>query len=354
MRIKMTKAGKAALAMLMIGGAAPSQAQLITLNLLNDLVLDLDAQVSVNTGDIAINSSAIVDLDLLTSNHTTTINTIDNRVTNNSTAITTLTTQVGGNSTAITAIDARVDSHDVAITTLQGQGSANAAATATLTTQVSNNSTAITAIDARLDIDAAALANLDSRVTVTENGLAALAAGGSGGVGLVAAAPGGGITIGAGAGGDSVAFAGTDGDRRLTGVADGIAANDAVTVGQLGVASQQTLASARTYADQVGAVTLGQANAYTDMAIARSQREIRRDLDAIGASTAAIAGLPQSIVPGEGMIGAGIGGRGDAFAVALGLSKAFRSRHTPVVKAGASFDTRRGEVTYNAAVGFHF
>lgn len=354
MDIKAISAGRAALALAMIGGAAPSHAQLITLNLLNDLVIDLGAQVTVNTGDIAVNTSAIASLNLLVNNNTTAINMVDNRVTTVDNRVTTVDNRVTAVDNRVTAIDARVDSHDTAITNLQGQGGANAAATAALAVQVGSNSSAIGTINARLDVDAAALVSLDSRVTATETGLAALVAGGSGGVGLVAVGPGGGITIGAGAGGNTVSFAGTAGDRRLTGVADGVAANDAATMGQLAAASQQTLASAQSYTDQVAAVTLNQANAYTDMAIAESRKAIRRDLNAMAASTAAIAGLPQSIVPGEGMVGAGIGGRGDSFAVALGLSKAFRSPHTPVVKAGASLDTRRGEVTYNAAVGFHF
>ncbi|HHQ6628452.1 TPA: YadA family autotransporter adhesin, partial [Serratia fonticola] len=42
-----------------------------------------------------------------------------------------------------------------------------------------------------------------------------------------------GITIGAGKAGPTVSLVGTEGDRTLTGVANGVAANDAVTVGQM-------------------------------------------------------------------------------------------------------------------------
>ena len=64
--------------------------------------------------------------------------------------------------------------------------------------------------------------------------------------------------------------------------------------------------------------------------------------------------MPQAFVPGQGMVSMGVGGRGGEMAVAIGVGKAFDAPHTPVIRAGAALDSKRGQVTYNAGVGFHF
>jgi len=81
----------------------------------------------------------------------------------------------------------------------------------------------------------AAVTNLDGRTTSNEGNIKKLADEiGSGNVGLVQQlAPGADLTVGANNDGAAVNFAGTAGDRKLMGVANGTADSDAVNFGQL-------------------------------------------------------------------------------------------------------------------------
>ncbi|WP_406806528.1 YadA family autotransporter adhesin [Burkholderia semiarida] len=80
-----------------------------------------------------------------------------------------------------------------------------------------------------------AVTNLDGRVTTTEGAVASLADQlGNGTVGLVQqAGPGANLTVGANTDGAAVSFAGTAGARKLSGVANGVNDDDAVTIAQL-------------------------------------------------------------------------------------------------------------------------
>ncbi|MCA8003189.1 ESPR-type extended signal peptide-containing protein [Burkholderia metallica] len=80
-----------------------------------------------------------------------------------------------------------------------------------------------------------AVTNLDGRVTTNEGAVASLADQiGSGTVGLVQqAGPGADLTVGAHTDGMAVNFAGTMGNRTLSGVANGVNDDDAVTIAQL-------------------------------------------------------------------------------------------------------------------------
>ncbi len=214
---------------------------------------------------------------------------------------------------------------------------------------------ALAAIDANVlgqgvRIDAAsqiALAARDATVTLRADLDAA--------AGMVRQAdPAGPIAIGGSSGGTSVSFAGTDGDRRLTGVADGVAANDAATVGQLNASAASTLAAANDYTDRTAAATLDRATTISRQMIAANNVELRRDMSALAAGSNALAGLPQAFIPGRGMMGAAIGGSRGETAFALGLSKAFSGDNAPVIRAGAAVDARHGDFSYNASVGFHF
>jgi autotransporter adhesin len=160
----------------------------------------------------------------------------------------------------------------------------------------------------------------------------------------------GSLAIGGGQGGTSVSFAGTAGNRRLSGVANGVALDDAATVGQVQTTAAATLAAAQDYTD--GKV-VGINNSFLAR-IAQNNQELRTEINAAAASTAALAGLPQAFVPGKGMFAMGIGGKGDQAAIAFGVGKAFNHPNTPVVRAGAAVNTGNGDVTYNAAVGIHF
>ncbi|WP_107314394.1 ESPR-type extended signal peptide-containing protein [Burkholderia metallica] len=80
-----------------------------------------------------------------------------------------------------------------------------------------------------------AITNLDGRVTTNEGDIASLADQiGNGTVGLVQqAGPGANLTVGAHTDGMAVNFAGTMGNRTLSGVANGVNDDDAVTIAQL-------------------------------------------------------------------------------------------------------------------------
>ncbi|KWZ31554.1 ESPR-type extended signal peptide-containing protein [Burkholderia anthina] len=80
-----------------------------------------------------------------------------------------------------------------------------------------------------------AVTNLDGRVTTNEGAVASLADQiGNGKVGLVQqAGPGANITVGANTDGAAVSFVGTAGARKLSGVANGVNDDDAVTIAQL-------------------------------------------------------------------------------------------------------------------------
>ncbi|QAU23063.1 transporter [Dyella sp. M7H15-1] len=91
----------------------------------------------------------------------------------------------------------------------------------TLNTNVSNLSTRVTNLDGRVTVNEGAITNLKDQLD-------------NGGVGLVQqSALGANLTVGAATGGAAVDFTGTDGMRILTGVANGVSDDDAVTMSQL-------------------------------------------------------------------------------------------------------------------------
>jgi len=104
----------------------------------------------------------------------------------------------------------------------------------------------------------------------------------------------------------------------------------------------------------LGAGVLAQANGFTSQEIALLDSQLKRRIDRSSAGSAALAGVPQAVVPGRGFIGAGIGGRGDQVSFAIGLSTVREDKHNSTFKAGVSFDANGGYSTYNAGVGFHF
>jgi len=112
---------------------------------------------------------------------------------------------------------ADIASNSTAINNLNTQVNKNS-------TDIANNSAAITQIGNQVTQNSADISNLSQGIA-------------NGTVGLVqqtGGAPGDGqITIGAATGGTSISVAGTNGDRTLSGVAAGIAGDDAVNVAQL-------------------------------------------------------------------------------------------------------------------------
>ncbi|WP_341875142.1 YadA-like family protein [Burkholderia pseudomallei] len=110
------------------------------------------------------------------------------------------------------------------------------------------------------------------------------------------------ITIGKSDAATRVDIGGPDGARTLTGLAPGVAANDAATVGQVWNNSQQLL---------------GQANAYTD----RQFNVLDRRLDALGAAAMAATSLiPNARAEGKFQLAAAAGTYGGATALAVGAN----------------------------------
>lgn len=138
----------------------------------------------------------------------------------------------------------------------------------------------------------------------------------------------------------SVTFVGSGGPVVLQNVAAGVAATDAVNVGQLNAGLAQAVADA---------------NAYTDLRLENLGRDmvgLRRDSNGATAGALAAAALPQAFDPGGGMIAMGFGTFQGQSAFALGASAALNDART-VVKVGVTYDTR-GRGGANAGVGFSF
>lgn len=367
-----------------IAAPKPAQAQLIDVTGILDTLLDLDTRVTLLGGelvtvnarlsaDAAVLAGVSVDLGLLTGR----IDGHDLTLIEHADRLSLHTTRIAANAGAIVAVGARVDAQDerladidVAITDNNVRIGENTAAIADLDVRVDG-------AEVRLDAHDGALADLDGRVTA--NGLrddgqdvridqasqtAALARAdgtairnelAAGTIGLVQQqGPNAAVTVAASTGGTVVGFAGTSGDRRLSGVAAGQAGNDAANVAQMQAGDAATLASANAYTDSSIASLMDRVGEGASVLIAENNAVLRKDMNAIAAGTSALAGLPQSFIPGRGMMGAAIGGKGDEVAFAMGLSKAFDGAAVPVVRAGAAIDARRGTVSYNASVGFHF
>jgi trimeric autotransporter adhesin len=208
------------------------------------------------------------------------------------------------------------------------QGVAAGAVTATSTDAV--NGAQLSATNGAVATTAAGLTALTSNINAGSIGL----------VQQVGGAPGTGqLTVGGSTGGTSISVAGMQGARTIGGVANGVTPTDAVNVGQLNASAAQTL---------------GAAQLYTDRSLASFDLRNRDKINEGVATAAAIAGVPQAVIQGQGFIGAGIGFRGNKMAVAIGMSKVFEGRHAPIVKAGVAFGTRGGGATYNVGGGFHF
>ncbi|MFG6935573.1 beta strand repeat-containing protein [Burkholderia pseudomallei] len=110
------------------------------------------------------------------------------------------------------------------------------------------------------------------------------------------------ITVGKSDTSTRVDFSGPDGTRTLTGLAPGVAANDAATVGQVWTNNQQVLS---------------QANAYTD----RQFNVLGQRLDALGAAAMAATSLiPNARAEGKFQLAAAAGTYGGATALAVGTN----------------------------------
>ncbi|KVC94952.1 hemagglutinin family protein [Burkholderia ubonensis] len=143
------------------------------------------------------------------------------------------------------------------------------------------------------------------------------------------------ITVGKNDEATRVDISGPDGTRTLTGLAPGVAANDAATVGQVRTNSQQVL---------------GQANAYTD----RQFNVLDRRLDALGAAAMAATSLiPNARAEGRFQLAAAAGTYGGATALAVGANYWVSNRLllNAHVSQGVGDGARTG-ASIGASIGF--
>lgn len=136
------------------------------------------------------------------------------------------------------------------------------------------------------------------------------------------------VTVAKNSGGTTVNVSGTSGDRRLSGVADGRAPNDAATVNQLAGLS-----------NQVGNLD-GRIN------------RVENRANAGVASALAAAGLPQAYLPGKSMLSMAGGSWNGETGLALGLS-AVSDNGSWVVKGNATTSSR-GDFGGSVGVGYQW
>nr|WP_292094898.1 YadA-like family protein [Brevundimonas sp.] len=143
---------------------------------------------------------------------------------------------------------------------------------------------------------------------------------------------------------NTVSFGNTTVKRRLINLADGTAATDAATVGQMNAAAAHTLAAANTYADQGDVRTLNEAKAYTDSQIAAmggGSKQMQEYADSGTAAAIAAASIPQAFAPGGSMLGAGLGHWRGETALSVGGSYMLPSGRV-VLRGNASIANRGG------------
>ena len=321
---------------------------------LNANIGALDTQVTVLDTNVGTLGTQVTGLNANVGALDTQVTVLDTNVGTLGTQVTGLNANVGALGTQVTVLDTSVGTLGTQVTGLNANVGALDTQVTVLDTNVGTLGAQMTGLNADLNAMNDQVDELAARVDAFDPSAK-----------IVQSHPKATVAIAAASAGEAVSFAGTAGDRRLTGVAPGVEANDAATIGQMTAADGATLAAANGYTDRSAAQTLAAANNYTDRAmietlnrtgqmIAADNVELRRDMSALAAGSNALAALPQAFIPGRGMVGASIGGSRGQTAFAMGVSKAFVGKRAPVFRAGMAVDTRRGDFSYNAAVGFHF
>ena len=140
------------------------------------------------------------------------------------------------------------------------------------------------------------------------------------------------VTIANHTGGTVVNMSGTDGDRRITGVANGQADNDAVNMGQLNSLGQGM-------SNQVGRLD-GRIN------------KVENRANAGVAAALATAGLPQAYLPGKSMFSLGGGTWNGETGYAMGLSTV--SDNGKWVLKGTASSSSRGDYGGSVGVGYQW
>ncbi|MGE8475941.1 MAG: YadA family autotransporter adhesin, partial [Paraburkholderia hospita] len=122
-------------------------------------------------------------------------------------------------------------------------------------------------------------------------------------------------------------------ERQITNVAAGVQGTDAVNVNQL---------------NQGVSGAVGQAKAYTDDQV----RSARKDGYGGAAAAIAMAGLPQAVLPGRGMVAMAAGTYGGQSAMALGVSKLSDTGKWAYKLQGTA--STRGELGGSIGAGMHW
>ncbi|MGF6778857.1 autotransporter adhesin [Paraburkholderia sp. GAS334] len=122
-------------------------------------------------------------------------------------------------------------------------------------------------------------------------------------------------------------------ERQIAHVAPGVQGTDAVNLNQL----TQSMSGA-----------VNQANSYTDDQV----RSSRRDAYGGTASALAVAGLPQAVLPGRGMVAAAAGTYGGQSAIALGVSQLSETGKWAYKVQGTT--SSRGEFGASIGAGMHW
>ena len=134
-------------------------------------------------------------------------------------------------------------------------------------------------------------------------------------------------------------------ERQLQSVAPGVlSANstDAVNGSQLHATNRQVAGNTQAIN------TLG--NKFSQLSY--RVEELNRDIRGVGASAAAMSGIPQAYLPGKSLMGLGVGGYGGESAIAIGVSR-ISDNGKVIMKLNAGQNTR-GNFSVGAGVGWQW
>ncbi|WP_330994744.1 YadA family autotransporter adhesin [Burkholderia territorii] len=191
-------------------------------------------QLFATNRDVAKNASDIAGLGSDVSSLGTQVTNIDGRVTQNETHIAKNTSDITDLGSDVSSLGTQVTNIDGRVTQNETHIAKNTSDIADLGSDVSSLGTQVTNIDGRVTQNETHIAKNASDITWINDQLAELS---GGTIGLVQqAAAGADLTVGANTDGAAVNFAGTAGERKLTGIANGDVAagsRDAVTGDQL-------------------------------------------------------------------------------------------------------------------------
>lgn len=134
-------------------------------------------------------------------------------------------------------------------------------------------------------------------------------------------------------------------ERQLQSVAPGVLSADSTDA----VNGSQLHATNRQVAGNTQAInTLG--NKFSQLSY--RVEELNRDIRGVGASAAAMSGIPQAYLPGKSLMGLGVGGYGGESAIAIGVSR-ISDNGKVIMKLNAGQNTR-GNFSVGAGVGWQW